>query len=135
MAPPSLSAMSMSVTPPTASSDSFVRDDSNFQKFTSSVDLSLGVNTYTAEALLPGAESGYQTQQECTPREGEEKKVLSDEEILRRRSAGEALVLVDGNVYNVSEFLETHPGSAEVLDQSFPCHEVSNGQLLLILGL
>ncbi|CAM6122139.1 unnamed protein product [Calypogeia fissa] len=111
MAPPSLS---MSITPQ-ASSDSSVtgagfrpRDEmSDFQRKSSS--------SVVVSDVVTDIAAREETQQEGYKKEVEDKKLLSNEEILRRKKEGEALIVVDGNVYDVTEFLETHPGGAELI--------------------
>lgn len=41
-------------------------------------------------------------------------KIVSHEEITRHRREGDAWIVVDGKVYDVTHFLEVHPGGAEV---------------------
>lgn len=125
MAPPSLSTMSMSITTQ-ASSDIFVsaaapglrpKDEADFpKKFPSSA---LGSDRNLGAAALPGGESEGQTQRAGAKAGGEAEsghKLLSYEEIMRRKREGEALIVVDENVYDVTQFLETHPGGAEVIE-------------------
>lgn len=41
-------------------------------------------------------------------------RIVSNEEVERHKSEGDAWVVVDGNVYNVAKFIESHPGGEEV---------------------
>lgn len=46
--------------------------------------------------------------------EGAEGRRFSREEVATHRGADGAWIVVDGEVYNVTEFLESHPGGSEV---------------------
>ncbi|POY76813.1 putative Nitrate reductase (NADH) [Rhodotorula taiwanensis] len=42
-------------------------------------------------------------------------KAITAQEVSQHKSADSAWVIIDGNVYDVTEFLEDHPGGKKVL--------------------
>lgn len=51
---------------------------------------------------------------ECNGGEGMEQARFSSEEVALHSGADDAWIVVDGEVYDVTEFLQSHPGGPEV---------------------
>jgi hypothetical protein len=54
--------------------------------------------------------------------EQEELRRFSTEEVAMHRDEHDAWIVVDGEVYDITEFLQSHPGGAEVSKK--PCRSV-----------
>lgn len=52
--------------------------------------------------------------------EYEKGRKFSVEEVAAHKNTNDAWIVVDGEVYDVTAFLETHPGGAEVSRELFP---------------
>lgn len=104
MAPPSMASMPLMGITPQVSNESVIRSFGPEQK-RSSVTAPIGLAT-SVKATTP-------TEPLLIP-EAVEKKVFSYEEIAKHRSVDDAWIVVDGQVYDVTYFLETHPGGQEV---------------------
>ncbi|CAM6094247.1 unnamed protein product [Calypogeia fissa] len=55
-------------------------------------------------------------------------RIVTQEELARHKSKRDAWVVVDGNVYNVASFLESHPGGEEIILEHL--HEKDIGELM-----
>lgn len=128
MAPPSLvqsssSKLSMSIQPnggerfsttTVASGGSVPKDEQQERKGKVN---SSGTTTGEDGVLLPGGQTaggeGLNGQNGANGG-GHGKKLWSYDEISRHRSEDDAWIVVDGQVYDVTPFLETHPGGPEV---------------------
>lgn len=55
------------------------------------------------------------------PSQQQQRRVVSLSELEQHRTAEDAWVVVDGRVYDITPFLESHPGGHDVSDQS-PAH-------------
>lgn len=137
MAPPSLSTMSMSIRTE-ASSGNFTNgaglrqtdEPSDFQKKSSSLPVSdLSSETEALAEVQPRS----QIQQAGTDSksDGSPKKLITYEEIARRKQEGEALIVVDGHVYDVGEFLPTHPGGVELILEHLKSEQVPDAGPLM----
>ncbi|OAE23833.1 hypothetical protein AXG93_369s1270 [Marchantia polymorpha subsp. ruderalis] len=105
MAPPSMASMPLMGITPQVSNESVIRSFGPEQK-RSSVTAPIGLAT-SVKATTP-------TEPLLIP-EAVEKKVFSYEEIAKHRSVDDAWIVVDGQVYDVTYFLETHPGGQELI--------------------
>jgi len=52
--------------------------------------------------------------------EGLERRRFSNDEVAVHRGADDAWIVVDGEVYDVTEFLQSHPGGPEVSETAIP---------------
>jgi hypothetical protein len=59
--------------------------------------------------------------------------VVTDEELARHRSNGDLWIVVDGNVYNIAKFIESHPGGGAVRLPSVAVYQSNSSTLLIWL--